>query len=89
MTESEGYFENGAEHVYSMQVDVTFGSAFSFPVPFSADGTRAFYGWYSEFGGTGIQYTDPEGASLLYVYLLTSLPIRPSTSDGWKRSPIR
>ena len=64
VTESEGYFENGAEHVYSMEVDVTFGSAFSFPVPFSADGTRAFYGWYSEFGGTGIQYTDPEGASL-------------------------
>lgn len=62
--EGEGYFENGSGQVYTMQVDVTFGSAFKLPVPYSKDGTRAFYGWYNEFGGTGTQYTDPEGSSL-------------------------
>lgn len=61
--ESEGYFESGSDQVYTMQVDVTFGSTFTLPVPYSKDGSRAFYGWYSEFGGTGTQYTDPEGAS--------------------------
>lgn len=62
--ESEGYFESGSGQVYTMEVDVTFGSVFTLPVPYSKDGTRAFFGWYNEFGGTGTQYTDPDGASL-------------------------
>lgn len=61
---AEGYFENGAEKVYQQEVEVVFGSAFTFPVPVSSNGTRAFYGWYTDFGGTGTQYTDPDGASL-------------------------
>lgn len=62
---SEGYFEEGTEQVNTVQVEVTFDSPFTFPVPFSADGTRAFYGWYSEFGGVGTQFTDPEGESVM------------------------
>ena len=65
LAENEGYIETSdGTRVQTVEVDVTYDQPFTFDVPLSADGTKAFYGWYAEFGGAGTQYTDYEGASL-------------------------
>ena len=65
LAENEGYIETSdGTRVQTVEVDVTYDQPFTFDVPLSADGTKAFYGWYAEFGGAGTQYTDYAGASL-------------------------
>lgn len=49
----------------NLTADVVYGQKFSLPVPENAPGTDvAFAGWYSEPNGSGIRYTDSNGASV-------------------------
>lgn len=54
-------FNDGQGTVYPTQT-VVFDQNFVFPVPVKED--SVFFGWYSEAGGTGVQYTDENGHSV-------------------------
>ncbi len=58
-------YEYYAVEEFDHEAEMTFGSAYSLPVPVSSNPLKAFGGWYARPDGQGEQYTDEFGNSLL------------------------
>ena len=89
LAENEGYIETSdGTRVQTVEVDVTYDQPFTFNVPLSADGTKAFYGWHAEFGGAGTQYTDYDGKSVGVWRTASDVSVYPSWVEAFSYNLI-
>ena len=89
VSENEGYIETAdGTKVQTVEIDVTYDQPFTFNVPLSADGTKAFYGWHAEFGGAGTQYTDYDGKSVGVWHTASDVSVYPSWVEAFSYNLI-
>lgn len=89
VSENEGYIETAdGTKVQTVEIDVTYDQPFTFNVPLSADGTKAFYGWHAEFGGAGTQYTDYDGKSVGVWRTASDVSVYPSWVEAFSYNLI-
>lgn len=89
VSENEGYIETAdGTKVQTVEIDVTYDQPFTFNVPLSADGTKAFYGWHAEFGGAGTQYTDYDGKSVGVWHTASDVSVYPSWVEAFSYNRI-